>query len=140
MKTGLQPGNLPHTARATAGYRPITLVLAGMLLTACAAAPLPPTEALRGAEQAITNAEQARVMGYASAELTEAREKLAAARKAADAQEMVTAERLAEQARVDAELALAKAEAARAEAVNEEMMASSEILRQEMQRYHGDRE
>jgi hypothetical protein len=51
---------------------------------------------------------------------------------------MVLAQRLAEQSRVDAELASARAEAARAGVVNDEMRKSIDTLKQEMQRNTGD--
>lgn len=106
-------------------------------LAGCASAPKPPTEALQAAEQAIANAEKSRVADYASPELGEAREKLTAARSAVDKEQMVLAQRLAEQSRADAELASAKAEVAKARAVNEEMQKSTNTLKQEMQRNPG---
>lgn len=108
-----------------------------LMLAACASRPVPPTEALRAAEQAIANAEQARVADYASVELSEARKELAAARTAVQQDQMVLAGRLALQSRTGAELALAKAEAAKARAVNDDMRKSAETLKQEMQRNPG---
>lgn len=109
------------------------------MLMACASAPLPPSEALRAAEQAITTADQDRVADYASPELSEARQKLTAARKAVTEENMVAAARLAQQAKLDADLASAKAGAARALAVNEETRESIDVLKQEMQRNSGVR-
>jgi hypothetical protein len=94
---------------------------------------------LQAAESAIASAEQARVADYASAELREAREKLAAARTAVRNEEMVRALYLAEESRVHADLASAKAEEIKAKAVNDEMQKSIDTLRQEMQRVSGDR-
>ena len=113
------------------------LALAMLALAACASKPLPPTEALQAAEQAISSAEKARVADYASPELGMARDKLAAARTAVEKEEMVLAQRLAEQSRVDADLATAKAEVAKAKLVNDEMKKSTESLKQEMQRNTG---
>ena len=107
-----------------------------LMLAACASTP-PPTAALQAAELAIANAEQARVADYASLELSEAREKLSAARSAVEQKKMSLAQRLAEQSRVDADLASAKAEAAKAKAVNDEMQKSIDTLKQEMQRTPG---
>lgn len=104
---------------------------------ACASAPLPPDQELKAAEQAIATAEQARVADTVSPELSEAREKLVFARAAVQQENMVLAGRLAEQSRVDAELASAKAEAVKAGAVNDEMRKSTEALKQEMQRNTG---
>jgi hypothetical protein len=108
-----------------------------LLFTACASAPKSPTAAIQAAELAIANAEQARVADYASPELTGAREKLTDARKAVQQEEMVQALRLAEQSRVDAELALAKTDEIKARAVNDEMQKSTVALKQEMQRNAG---
>ncbi|MGM0677131.1 hypothetical protein [Ectothiorhodospira marina] len=52
---------------------------------------------------------------------------------------MDKAERLAEQSRVNAELASAKAGLIKAKAINEEMETSIEVLKQEMQRGSGER-
>ena len=111
--------------------------LGSLLLAACASTPKPPDQALQAAEMAITTAEQARVADYASPELGEARQKLAAARNAAQEKKMVLAERLAEQARLDAELAVAKAGVGKAGAVNTEMEKSTDTIKQEMQRNPG---
>ena len=115
----------------------IGVALESILLSACASTPLPPTQALQAAELAIKNAEQARVADYASPELGEAREKLTAARLAVEKKEMLAAQRFAEQARVDADLATAKAGVAKAKAVNDEMQKSTSTLKQEMQRNTG---
>jgi len=101
-----------------------------LALAACASTP-PPTDALTGAEAAIKRAEEARVADYASPELTSAREKLTAARDAVNREDMVLAARLAEQARVDAEVATAKADAAKATANIAEMQKANQALQQE---------
>lgn len=110
-------------------------VIAGLLaLAACASTPPPPNQALQAAELAISTAEQARVADYASPELTEARQKLASARAEVQRENMVGGERLAQQSRVDAELALAKAGSVRAQGVNDEMQKSTNTIKQEMER------
>jgi len=105
-----------------------------VLALAGCASPKPPTEALQAAELSITSAEQARVADFASPELGEARDKLTAAHAAVEEKKMVEAQRLAEQAQVDAQLAIARADATKAEAVNAEMVKSTETMKQEMQR------
>lgn len=110
-----------------------------LMLAACATVPLPPTEALQAAEMAISNAEKARVADYASPELGQARDSLAAAHSAVEQQNMVLAARLAEQSQVNAQLAVAKAESAKAKVVNDEMSKSIDTLKQEMQRNPGAR-
>ena len=60
----------------------ITAVAILFSLVACATVPQPPNQELAAAETAINSADQARAVDYASAELQEARTKLAAARAA----------------------------------------------------------
>mgnify|MGYP002759374324 CR=1 FL=1 len=113
------------------------VALSGALLAACSSPPKAPDQALQAAELAIANAEQARVADYASPELGEARDKLTAARAAVAKEEMLSAARLAEQSRVDAELATAKASAAKAQEVNDELHKNVNTLEQELQRNSG---
>ncbi|MCR6650869.1 MAG: DUF4398 domain-containing protein [Cellvibrionaceae bacterium] len=107
-----------------------------LLLAACASTPAP-NQALQAAELAITNAERARVADFAAPELGEARRDLEAARAAVNEEDMVLAERLAERSRVGAELAMAKAEVGKTQAVNDEMKKSTNVMEQEMQRNRG---
>jgi hypothetical protein len=92
---------------------------------------------LSSAKQAIAVADQTRVADAASPELSEARDKLAAAQTAVQDKRMVEAERLALESRVDAELATAQVTASKDRAVNDEMIHSIETLSQEMQRKSG---
>lgn len=110
--------------------------LAGVILLAgaCASTPPVPTRSLDAARTAVTNAEKAEAGRYASPELSEARDKLAAADVAAAKKNMVVAAQLSEEARVEAELAAAKTEAAKAIAVNKQMRVGSEALSDEMER------
>ena len=112
-----------------------------VVLAACASTPAEPTVAMKAAEQAIAAADRTRIADAASPELSEAREKLTAAQAAAQNEKlkdrMVVAERLALESRVDAELASAKNEAAKAKAVNDEIKQSTATLSQEMQRNTG---
>ncbi len=114
-------------------------VLGFLTVAACASTPQPPTEALQAAETAIVNAEKARVADYASPELGAARDDLTAARSAVEQEKMELASRLAESSKANAQLATAKAEAAKAQVVNDEMKKSIETLKQEMQRNPGAR-
>jgi ribosome-associated translation inhibitor RaiA len=122
---------------------PFFLALAAasfVALAGCAAPPVPPTQELQAAESAISNAEQARVADYASAELTTARQKLASANTAARNNQMVQAEYLAIESRIHAEVALARSEELKAKAVNDDMQKSIDTLKQEMQRATGARQ
>lgn len=129
------------TKRPGAALLRLGTVLAGLLLLgACASTPQAPTQSLQAAEQAIATAEQARVADYASLELSQAREKLAAARDAVRKEQMVLAQRLADEALVDAQLATAKAGEIKAKEVNEDMKESTRTLIHEMNRDSGTRQ
>jgi hypothetical protein len=126
-----------ETVRAQCGFRlcvSATLTGALMLLSACASAPLAPTASLDAAKVAIANAEKADASQYAGAELSEAREKLVLANGAVKDESMILAERLAEQSRVEAELASARTATAKAVSVNEELSLGNDALIEEMQR------
>lgn len=120
-------------------YRLIGGLLAALLLSACATAPLLPNESLNAAKSAIANAERAEARQYAGAEFEEAQEKLALAQRAISAEQMIRAEQLALQSRVAAELAMARTEAAKAKAINRDMKKGIEALDEELQR-QGDQQ
>lgn len=109
---------------------------AGMMLlvTACASAPPAPPASLNEAKLAIAAAEKVDASHYAIAELDEARQKLMSADKAVMADNMVLANRYAEQSTLTAELATARTEAAKAQAVNAEMNRGADALIEEMHR------
>lgn len=122
------------------GLRRPTVRLLGLggllLLAACASTP-PPVVALSEAKQAIAVADQAHISDASSPHLAEARTKLAAADAAVQAKRMSEAERLAQESRVDAELAFAQTSAVKNQAVNDEMLHSTQTLSDEMQRNTG---
>lgn len=120
-------------------HRLIGGLLAALLLSACASAPLAPDESLNAAKSAIDNAVQAEARQYAGAELEEARAKLVLAQKAISAEQMIRAEQLALQSRVSAELAMARTEAAKATAINRDLNKGVDALNEEMQR-QGDQQ
>jgi hypothetical protein len=105
---------------------------------ACASTPPVPAASLQAAQQSIANAERVEAGTHAAAELSEAREKLSAAQRAVEQKQMLTAGRLADEARAEAELAVAKAGVAKANAVNADMERSNATLVEEMQRKTGD--
>lgn len=127
-----------HLRPRRSSIRPAALAVSLLVLSACASTSNVPDQALQAADQAIENAEQTRVAGYASPELSEAREKLVAAHHAVTRREMVLAERLAKESRVDAELASAKIQVAKAREINDEMQKSTNALKQEMRRNTGE--
>ena len=115
--------------------RLIATIGCALLLTAgCASNQRVSTESLLAAEQAIDNAERARVSQYAAAELMQAREILGLAKVALTKKDLINANRLAQQSQVTAQLAFAHAELIKAEQINTEIKQSIEQLKQEMQR------
>lgn len=108
-----------------------------LALGACASAPPAPERELQAADQAIRSAEQVRASTFASLELREARDKLTAARAAVQQEKMNQAKRLAEESRVNAELASARTAELKAKAVNDEMKKSTDTLEDEMDRNTG---
>ncbi|AQT62377.1 hypothetical protein B0D95_10110 [Cellvibrio sp. PSBB023] len=125
--------------RIKPGTSLITLLAGLLLLTACASTP-PPTKEISEAERSMVDAEQARVAQHALPELQEARSKLAEARIAIQNEEMDRAKRLALEASADIKLASAKAELAKAEAVNTDMQKNIHVLKEEMQRTSGEQQ
>ena len=116
----------------------LILVPAALLLLArCASTPPMPSANLQAAQQAIVNGERLDAGVHAAAELGEARSKLAAAQRAVNEEEMITAERLADEARAGADLAAARTGAVKAKAVNEDMKRGTATLVDEMQRQSG---
>lgn len=117
--------------------RLLAISAALLMVVSCTSTEAPPTKEINSAEQAIRDAEQARVTDYALAELQEARAKLNAARVAVTEEKIETAKRLAQQSSIYVELAFAKAELQKAQAVNAEMEKNISVLKQEMQRNTG---
>jgi hypothetical protein len=118
-------------------FRQITAAaLAGsiLLVAACVSAPTAPPASLNEATLAIEAAERADASHFANAELDEARQKLMSAEKAVMAEDMVLANRYAQESTLTAELASARTEAVKAAEVNEEMKRSAKALTEEMQR------
>jgi hypothetical protein len=110
-----------------------------LLFTAgCASTPPIPSASLQAAQQSVANAERVEAGTHAPAQLGEARTKLSAAQAAVDEKKMIVAGWLADEARADAELAVARTSAAKANAVNADMKRSTATLVEEMQRKTGD--
>ena len=110
-----------------------------LALSACAVAPNPPVDAIASAQTALHQAEQARVGDESELELNEARSKLTqaqtiAADRNAGGDRMKSARQLADEARVNAELATAKSVTARQQMANAEMQKTIDVMRFETQR------
>ncbi|MFN4352245.1 MAG: DUF4398 domain-containing protein [Hylemonella sp.] len=114
----------------------LTPWLAGLALalTACASGPPAPTEQMAVSAAAIEQAVSAGAPELAPRELGTARDKLARAKVAMDADDNTLALRLAEQAQADAQLAVTKARTAKAEKAAAALAEDRRVLREEMQR------
>jgi hypothetical protein len=132
--------------RSSISRRRLRIALPGVLLLAAAAAfadsPPNPASNIQAAQQAIANAERVDAASHAGVELGEARGKLAAAQRAAgekhDEKQQIAAQQFADEARAEAELAAARADAFKANAVNDDIKRSTSTLVEEMQRKTGD--
>ena len=105
-----------------------------LFLTACASAPARPEADFSRAQTLIQTAEQQGAQEFAAAELERARGKLNQAQIVAEDGKGEQAARLAQEAAVDAELAAAKATAAKARKAADELDKSIETLRSEAAR------
>lgn len=109
-----------------------------MLLSAgCAVTPPAPTASLTAAQQAITSAERSDAQQYAGAELNDARQRLQMAERAVHSEDMIEAERHAEESKVAAELASATTETSKALQSNQELSRGVQALVDEMRRTGG---
>ncbi len=118
------------------GYSRLGLagLLGSVLLAGCASTPPAPVTSLDAARTAIVSAERFEAGRFAASDLSAARQKLALADAAVRDENMELASRLAMESLVGAELAYAKTETAKAEAINREMRSGAEALRDEMRR------
>lgn len=115
-------------------YVAASLAGAMLLVAGCASAPMAPTASLNAAKVAIQAAEKDGASQHAAAELDESRQKLRLAEKAVVAEDMILAERFADESTVTAKLAAARTEATKAVAINQEMTRGVDALTEEMQR------
>jgi hypothetical protein len=119
-------------------YGWLTAVATAVVLAGCASQGVPPPRAeFARAELSIEQAASSNATQYAPLALRDARQKLDEAREALYKEEYTRARRLADEAQVNAELALAESQQARAEQLAEENMRSIEVLREELQRKEG---
>lgn len=111
---------------------------AAAVLAGCASYDVPPPRAeFAQADLAIEQASSADAAQYAPLALRDARQKMNQAREALYEERFLEAQRLADEAKVSAELALAESQTARAEQLAEENMRGLEVLREELRRQEG---
>lgn len=115
------------------GIKLLIGAVVGLGLTACGTTPPPQTE-LAAAETAVEQAAEADAAEQAPGPFTLAQDKLARAQDAMEQEDYTTARRLAEQAEVDAQFAMAEARSEVAQARAEELRESIRILREEIER------
>ena len=111
----------------------IGLAAAVMAMAGCASVPAP-TEQLAVSKAAVANAVGAGGTGFAPAEMRTAQEKLDRANQAMAAKDYERARWLAEQAQVDAQLAVTKARSAKAQKAAYALQEDNRVLREELDR------
>lgn len=125
-------GNRPSMKRM--GLMALSLLFTLFFFTACASAPITADTSMPAASEAIDRAEQADSRQYAPGLLDQAKQKLERAAAAFEEKEYVEAEQLAQQAKITAELAVAKTQSVKAENINREMARGDQALTEEMRR------
>lgn len=127
--------NTPHSNARRFKLR-IGLPIMGVMvlgMSGCASIPAP-TEQIAVSKSAVTRASSAGSNEYAPVELKSATEKMSAAEQAMAKEDYLRAQRLAEQAQVDAKLAETKAALAKAQLAKSNTEDSNRILREEIGR------
>lgn len=110
-------------------------VLTGMVILAGACASTkPPTDQVARSQAAINQAEQVGARNYAPLEIREAKKKLNQARDLIERKKYEQAQRMADQAAVDAELAETKTLSEKAQKAVRELRESIKILKEEIAR------
>jgi len=117
-------------------HRVAALAIAGVL-AACAAAPDPKPE-IESARALVTEADQSGAAEFASADVQTAHDRLALAEKADASHRDDEAQRYADEAAVNAKLALARAAAEKAERAADETTRGTDTLRDEAERTETD--
>jgi hypothetical protein len=120
-----------HLLKLTQGAAVCAVIVIG--LAACASTPIP-NEKIAVAKASVQRAEQSGAPEFAPVEMAAARDKLARAETAATDREAEPANRLAEQANIDAQLAEATAQQQRSHKAAVEFDASMQTLRSESMR------
>lgn len=119
---------------ASRRYISAVMVLAFTAVVAACASTPQPTEQLAVATAAVANAAAVGAQELSPAEMGMARDKLRRANLAMASEDNEQARRLAQQAQLDAQVAAAKANAAKARKAAEEVQAASRALSEEMKR------
>lgn len=113
--------------------RQLILLTALIFTTGACASTNPPTEKLTQVEASIQQAEQVGAENYAPLEIREARKKLDKARQLVQKEKYAKANRTADRALVDAELAQMKTLSEKAQKAVKELRESIRVLKEEIQ-------
>lgn len=116
-----------------AALRAAALVVPMLALAACASTPVYDLQ-LAAAESAVSNANTDSTQRDAGTELRVATDKLSRAKEAADKRQAVLALQLAQQAELDAQLAVLTARSARSLRAAQESEEAARVLREEIER------
>lgn len=109
-----------------------------LFFTGACATTNPPTQQLTETETVIRQADQIGAGDYAPLEIRQARQKLEQARAAYNNEDYEEAARLAEQAKVDAELAQIKTLSGKAQLAVRELRESIKLLKEEISNRNGE--
>jgi len=122
-------GTKANISRTSTGVLLVALVLG---LGACSSMPPQPNTAMIKAQSAVAQAQNADTRQYAAMDLNSAVTKLQAATDANSKRDYKQANYLAEEAQVDAQLAMAKAQAAKSEEAAAQLRKSNQALRSQI--------
>jgi hypothetical protein len=111
----------------------VSLVVA-ILVAGCASSPLAPTEQMAVSRAAVNAASSAGGNEFAPLQFNSALKKMDGAERAMARSDYVHARQLAEQAQVDAQLAVATARSVKAQKAADALLEDSRVLRQEIDR------
>ena len=111
-----------------------SLLASALVLAACATPTPPPTAEMAVATAALAHAVSAGAAEFAPADMAKAREKMSRANSALSAKDHDTALGLAQQVQIDAQVAEAKAESAKARKSADAMREADRALSEEMAR------
>jgi len=106
----------------------------GVTMMGCAERVAVPNEKIANAERAISGARDSNAIVNAPLDLRLSEDKLKQAKEAVAAEENEKAERLADEAILDADVARAKTRAAKAKAISNEMRETVDSMRKELER------
>ena len=130
------PASLSASIAPRLALRTLVALCIGLLAAGCASTPSYELQ-LAAADSAVANANNASTQSDAGAELRVATEKLASAHQAARRHQSERALQLAQQAEVDAQLAVITARSQRSQRAAEESQEAARALREELERGGG---